>query len=547
MAIFCYFCRISQLFSIINPIYMKKFLLLAIAAASSMAVWAADAKWTASVNNIFKDNKAVLSGVVTVDASGNSYAAGAYNQDVTINGKDFSAIGNSAYIAKYDATGSAKWTINFEGAATVSSMTTDADGNLYVAGTLADEVILGSTDDKTATIKGLFVDGTPSKKMQASFIAKYSAAGVLLAQTTFYSEEFPDALTADIPNEADNAYFRITDIKASGNKIYAVAKYIGNAKHGNATFEGYYNSVWFGMMINDLQSTAVFSLSAELDNCQIVASCSTGENLATEEGQYEAGPAAITVAGDKVYAAFTASGPCVVKVGQTSNKIEKDASTASVSFVSTDGAFSSYTIANADVAQIKDFGAYALNADGTNLEYVGNQLTTEGDDEKKMYQLAFYSLNPTDLKRIDAETNCLETTDNGQYYYSLTGAVFTNGVWTCSAAGQWASTADGHSNGDFTGTSKCITNHKGFAGTADVAGAYTIGANNNVITYASLDGTGATYAQYASPTSGIDDIVTGDENAPVEYYNLQGIRVSDPTPGMYIMRQGTTTSKVIIR
>ena len=164
-----------------------------------------------------------------------------------------------------------------------------------------------------------------------------------------------------------------------------------------------------------------------------------------------------------------------------------------------------------------------------------------------MYQLAFYSLNPTDLKRIDAETNCLETTDNGQYYYSLTGAVFTNGVWTCSAAGQWASTADGHSNGDFTGTSKCITNHKGFAGTADVAGAYTIGANNNVITYASLDGTGATYAQYASPTSGIDDIVTGDENAPVEYYNLQGIRVSDPTPGMYIMRQGTTTSKVIIR
>lgn len=527
---------------------MKKLLLLAIAAATTMAAWAADAKWTSSVSNIFKDNTAVLSGVVAVDATGNSYASGAYNQDVTINGSDLSAVGTSAYIIKYSTDGATQWVVSLEGAAVINAMTTDSEGNLYVAGTLADEVILGSTDDKTATIKGLFVDGTPSKKMQASFIAKYSAAGALLAQTTFYSEEFPEALNAMLPNDADNAYFRISAIQAAGNKVYAVAKYIGTAKHGNATFQGYYNNVW-DMMINDLQATAVFSLSAELDNCQIIASCSVGENLATEDGQYEAGSAAITVAGDKVYAAFTASGPCVVKVGETSNKIEADASTASVSFVSTDGAFSSYTIANGDVAHIKDFGAYALNAEGTYLEYVGNQLTTEGegDNEKKMYQLAFYSLNPSDLKRIDTETNWVETTDNDQYYYSLTGAVFTNGVWTCSAAGQWASTGDGHSNGDYSGASKCITNHKGFIGTADVAGAYTVGANNNVITYASLAGTGATYAQYASPTSGISDIIPGDENAPVEYYNLQGIRVADPTPGMYIMRQGSKTSKVVIR
>lgn len=48
-------------------------------------------------------------------------------------------------------------------------------------------------------------------------------------------------------------------------------------------------------------------------------------------------------------------------------------------------------------------------------------------------------------------------------------------------------------------------------------------------------------------TTGIDDIEAVDADAPVEYYNLQGVRVADPTPGLYIRRQGNNVSKVIIR
>lgn len=48
------------------------------------------------------------------------------------------------------------------------------------------------------------------------------------------------------------------------------------------------------------------------------------------------------------------------------------------------------------------------------------------------------------------------------------------------------------------------------------------------------------------PDSGINNI-TVDNAAPVEYFNLQGVRVSDPTPGIYIRRQGTTVTKVFIR
>lgn len=45
--------------------------------------------------------------------------------------------------------------------------------------------------------------------------------------------------------------------------------------------------------------------------------------------------------------------------------------------------------------------------------------------------------------------------------------------------------------------------------------------------------------------SGINDIA--NEKAEVVYYNIQGIRVENPGPGMYIRRQGNKITKVIIR
>lgn len=47
--------------------------------------------------------------------------------------------------------------------------------------------------------------------------------------------------------------------------------------------------------------------------------------------------------------------------------------------------------------------------------------------------------------------------------------------------------------------------------------------------------------------SGIESVVAADENAPVEYYNLQGVRVANPTAGLYIIKQGSKVSKAIIR
>lgn len=47
--------------------------------------------------------------------------------------------------------------------------------------------------------------------------------------------------------------------------------------------------------------------------------------------------------------------------------------------------------------------------------------------------------------------------------------------------------------------------------------------------------------------TGVDDIAVDAEDAPAEYYNLQGVRVENPTPGLYIVRRGNTTTKELVR
>lgn len=41
--------------------------------------------------------------------------------------------------------------------------------------------------------------------------------------------------------------------------------------------------------------------------------------------------------------------------------------------------------------------------------------------------------------------------------------------------------------------------------------------------------------------------VIANENAPVEYFNLQGVRVDNPANGLYIRRQGNEVSKVLVK
>lgn len=86
-----------------------------------------------------------------------------------------------------------------------------------------------------------------------------------------------------------------------------------------------------------------------------------------------------------------------------------------------------------------------------------------------------------------------------------------------------------------------------------------VALGNRIIKAGGYDSFGAYQAdklpeEYADPfifkkggISGVESVVIADENAPVEYYNLQGVRVNEPANGLYIRRQGNTATKVYIR
>ena len=55
-------------------------------------------------------------------------------------------------------------------------------------------------------------------------------------------------------------------------------------------------------------------------------------------------------------------------------------------------------------------------------------------------------------------------------------------------------------------------------------------------------------ADYRAAVAGVVNVAVDDNCiAPIEYYNIQGLRVSNPDKGLYIRRQGSKVSKIVIR
>lgn len=79
----------------------------------------------------------------------------------------------------------------------------------------------------------------------------------------------------------------------------------------------------------------------------------------------------------------------------------------------------------------------------------------------------------------------------------------------------------------------------------------TLGSNDNksvTITPNSTLRFSKITAYYTSSSTGINDIaIIDNDNTPVEYYNLQGVRVTSPTPGLYIRVQGKQATKVYLK
>lgn len=71
------------------------------------------------------------------------------------------------------------------------------------------------------------------------------------------------------------------------------------------------------------------------------------------------------------------------------------------------------------------------------------------------------------------------------------------------------------------------------------------GTNNQTVDLTLVNNSVYKFNGRTDETVGIESVMSSD-NAPIEYYNLQGIRVTTPTKGIYIKRQGSKTTKVIL-
>lgn len=88
-----------------------------------------------------------------------------------------------------------------------------------------------------------------------------------------------------------------------------------------------------------------------------------------------------------------------------------------------------------------------------------------------------------------------------------------------------------------------LTSNPEFADAA--AGNFTIGASTQQAQYQT--GAPRWLVPYDGSQSAIESIETDNSGLPVEYFNLQGVRVDNPANGLFIRRQGSKVSKVIIK
>ena len=61
------------------------------------------------------------------------------------------------------------------------------------------------------------------------------------------------------------------------------------------------------------------------------------------------------------------------------------------------------------------------------------------------------------------------------------------------------------------------------------------------------DGVTITKFEIIRATTAVNEIGVDNADAPVEYFNLQGVRVNNPANGLYIRRQGNDVKKVLVK
>lgn len=279
-------------------------MMLALATVAANAKDVLDAPtWTDNLTTTAEAKDLTRAAAMAVDNEGSSIVTGSFTKDLEFAASYLEHVANSAFIAKYDKAGAKKWAAGLAGAATITTVATDAEGNVYAAGVFADKVaIKDASGDTKATITGM----ADKVDKVSGFIVKYDKQGAYVASKTILAESNPEIAAKDEIGVLSPS-FTAKKLVVDGNKLYLSASYKGNVALEGVTLKGKY-ACSYGFLYSDETAMCVLSFdAADLANANIVSMLGATEQL-TNEATYNTEDVNFAINDGKIYVAYVASG-----------------------------------------------------------------------------------------------------------------------------------------------------------------------------------------------------------------------------------------------
>lgn len=279
-------------------------MMLALATVAANAKDVLDAPtWTDNLTTTAEAKDLTRAAAMAVDNEGNSIVTGSFTKDLEFAASYLEPVANSAFIAKYDKAGAKKWAAGLAGAATITTVATDAEGNVYAAGVFADNVaIKDASGDTKATITGM----ADKVDKVSGFIVKYDKQGAYVASKTILAESDAEIAAKDEIGVLSPS-FTAKKLVVDGNKLYLSASYKGNVALEGVTLKGKY-ACSYGFLYSDETAMCVLSFdAADLANANIVSVLGATEQL-TNEATYNTEDVNFAINDGKIYVAYVASG-----------------------------------------------------------------------------------------------------------------------------------------------------------------------------------------------------------------------------------------------
>lgn len=332
--------------------------------------------------------------------------------------------------------------------------------------------------------------------------------------------------------------------------------YTDFTKIGDVTFKAYYNDPWGGIYFVQMKSAAVFSLDAELANCAVVATCGLEAPIATDDDQYSASSVSFTANSVSVYVAFSGNGPLYIGAEKGNKTLTATADKYNYIFCE---------VKNGSLAQCE---TYACPEAGFNTTFVPASLFVSGSDllvvgyesfaenyeaeGERIGSELFAFAAPLDNLAIATKTVKEDVQGDVTYYEVTSAALIAEGEVLLNAAGYYNATKEVegetlYRNGDFAGSVKSFTFLDGsFADATVVENAIAVASNGDFTAFGSFGETGNAYALYKVADTGVEGVEV-ENDAETVYFNLRGVKVSNPEKGIYVVSKGGKTSKVVVK